>query len=105
MQCDTFQATIPTIQQMLTAGRLTVIVARQNNTKGPTFQFRIILCQPTMSDTVPSPIVTLVHDGGHYIGYLYLELNLTGRYDGTTLHIASLYSTILPPCAKVFFPN
>lgn len=71
----TVQATLPSAQQMLAASRPTNIVEREHNiTIDDTFSSRTIVCQSAISSTVPSPIVILIHGGGHCLGYPEMEL-------------------------------
>ncbi|PNP45939.1 hypothetical protein THARTR1_10881 [Trichoderma harzianum] len=71
----TVQETLPSAQQTLAASRPTNIVEREYDIPiDDTFSSRTIVCQPAISSTVPSPIVILVHGGGHCVGYPELEL-------------------------------
>jgi acetyl esterase/lipase len=69
------QATLPSTQQMLAASRPTSIVEKEYDIPiDDTFSSRTIVCQSAMSSTVPSPIVILIHGGGHCVGYPEMEL-------------------------------
>ncbi|KAL7959000.1 alpha/beta-hydrolase [Trichoderma compactum] len=69
------QETLPNAQQMLAASRPTNIVEREYDIPvNDTFSSRTIVCQSAISSTVSSPIVILVHGGGHCVGYPELEL-------------------------------
>ncbi|KAL6700279.1 alpha/beta-hydrolase [Trichoderma pleuroticola] len=71
----TVQETLPNAQQMLAASRPTNIVEREYDIPiDDTFSSRTIVCQPAISSTVPSPIVIIIHGGGHCVGYPELEL-------------------------------
>ncbi|OPB43534.1 Arylacetamide deacetylase [Trichoderma guizhouense] len=71
----TVQETLPNAQQMLAASRPANIVEREYDIPiDDTFSSRIVVCQSAISSTIPSPIVILVHGGGHCVGYPELEL-------------------------------
>ncbi|EHK19920.1 uncharacterized protein TRIVIDRAFT_68116 [Trichoderma virens Gv29-8] len=71
----TVQATLPSAQRMLAASRPTNIVEREYNIPvDDTFSSRTIVCQSALSNTIPSPIVILIHGGGHCVGYPEMEL-------------------------------
>lgn len=69
------RATLPNAQQILAASRPTTIVEREYDIPiDDTFSSRTIVCHSAISSTVPSPIVILVHGGGHCVGYPEMEL-------------------------------
>ncbi|KAL7942076.1 alpha/beta-hydrolase [Trichoderma barbatum] len=71
----TVHATLPSAQQMLAASRPTNIVEREYNIPiDDTYSSRTIVCQSAISSSVPSPIVILIHGGGHCVGYPEMEL-------------------------------
>lgn len=71
----TVHATLPGAQKMLAASRPTNIVEREYEIPvDDTFSSRTIVCQTATSSTVPSPIVILIHGGGHCVGYPEMEL-------------------------------
>ncbi|KAL7914492.1 alpha/beta-hydrolase [Trichoderma velutinum] len=69
------QATLPSAQQMLAASRPTNIVESEYDIPiDDTFSSRTIVCRSAISSAVPSPIVILIHGGGHCVGYPEMEL-------------------------------
>lgn len=69
------QATLPNAQQTLAASRPIAIVEKEYDIPiNATFSSRTIVCQSAISTTVPSPIVILIHGGGHCVGYPEMEL-------------------------------
>ncbi|PTB37951.1 hypothetical protein M441DRAFT_91621 [Trichoderma asperellum CBS 433.97] len=106
----TVQATLPNTQKLLAASRPTTIVEKEYDIPvDDTFSSRTIICQPAISGTVPSPIVILIHGGGHCVGYPEMELatarelvlafNATCIYRPTTLRRSTLS---LPTSTNIF---
>lgn len=71
----TVEATLPMAQKMLAASRPQTIVERECEIPvDDTFSSRTIVCHAATPSTTPSPIVILVHGGGHCVGYPEMEL-------------------------------
>ncbi|KAL7821825.1 Alpha/Beta hydrolase protein [Trichoderma gracile] len=71
----TVAATLPMAQKMLAASRPVNIVEREYEIPvDDTFSSRTIVCHSATPSTTPSPIVILIHGGGHCVGYPEMEL-------------------------------
>ncbi|ETS07071.1 alpha/beta-hydrolase [Trichoderma reesei RUT C-30] len=71
----TVEATLPMAQKMLAASRTQNIVEREHEVPvDDTYSSRTIVCHSATPSTTPSPIVILVHGGGHCVGYPEMEL-------------------------------